>query len=210
MSVASVIKGVLRGGTEEKAVQVGAFGDLFVAQGLPPYTEISRKGEGWTISTATAFAPVAAVPTVTAALELFNNKLSTREVMVVADLFAFQLLSTAAGQTYGIWAMVTTQKAAPSNTALDIYSLSGRDKMTTVASSGLISAVGTTVVANGWRPWGPVQAWGTGVATPGNSLHAEVGGKLIVPAGCSLCVTVAGSLATASTFQCGASFYWVA
>ena len=43
----------------------------------------------------------------------------------------------------------------------------------------------------------------TAAATPGNGWHAEVNGRLIVPPGASLCVTVAGSLATASSFQEG-------
>lgn len=185
--------------------------EQLIAQGLPQYTEMSRLGDGWTIQTATAFAPVAAVPSTTARLELFNNTAgASSKVMVVKDLFAFQLLSTAATQTYSIWAMVTTTKAAPTNTALDLCSLSGKPKITTTAASQVVSAVDTTVVANGWRPWGSVQAWGDAAATPGNAWSAPVDGALLVPPGASLCVVVAGSIATASSFHCGATFYMAA
>jgi hypothetical protein len=62
------------------------------------------------------------------------------------------------------------------------------------------------VVANGWRPWGAVQAWGTAAALPGNSWSVPVNGKLLVPPRCSICVTVAGTVATASSFRAGLTF----
>ena len=114
-----------------------------------------------------------------------------------------------ATQTYAIWAQVTISKAAPTAAALTIASRNGQAAVTGATGSFVVPAVDTTVVANGWRPFGPVQAWGTAAATPGNSLVAPVDGALIVPPGSSLCVCVVGSLATASTFQVGAGFYMV-
>lgn len=180
---------------------------LPVSQVLPPFYEITRLNDGWTVQTATLFAPIAAYPSTTARLEAFNNR--PGYVMVIEGLFAAQVLSTAATQTYAIFAMVTTSKAAPTNTALTVASLSGRPSYATTAASDLVTAVDTTVVANGWRPWGNPQAWGTAAATPGNAWSADVHGKLIVPQNASLCVAPAGSLATASSFQCGFSFYWL-
>lgn len=182
--------------------------DLRVAAGLPPYAEISRKRNGWTVGTTTLFAPLVAYPGTTAILEVHNNY-NTDTVLVVSDFYAAQILSTAAQQTYAIYAMVTTSKAVPTLTALDLFSMSGKAKVTTTASGEIVTGVGTTVVANGWRPWGEVQAWGLATATPGNGWSVDVGGKLIVPPGCSLCMHVVGALATASSFQCGASFYVV-
>lgn len=181
--------------------------ELLVAQGLPAYAEMSRLGDGWTVQTATLFAPIAAYPSTTARLEIFNNR--PGYVLVVADLFAAQVLSTAATQTYAIGAMVTTSKAAPTNAALVIASTSGKAAVTTTAASDLITALDTTVVANGWRPWGAVQAWGTAAALPGNAWSAPVDGKLWVPENCSLCISPFGTVATASSFQCGATVYWV-
>ena len=180
--------------------------EQLVAQGVPPYTEMSRRGNGWTVQTSTLFAPIAAYPSTLTRLEGFNN--NPGYAMIIVDLFAAQVLSTAATQSYAIGAMVTTAKAAPSNTALAVASLSGKNSYTTTAAGPIITAVDTTVVANGWRPWGNPQAWGTAAATPGNAWSAEVNGKLIVPFGASICVAPFGSLATASTFQCGFSFYW--
>lgn len=174
---------------------------------LPPFTEITRRGTGFTVGTSTLFAPIVAYPTTTAELEVYNN--STSKLLVVSDLYAAQILSTAATQTYAIYAMVTTLKAVPTLTALNLYSLTGQPIVVPTAAGEIVTGVGTTVVANGWRPWGTVQAWGTAAATPGNSWSVPVDGKLIVPPGCSLCLHIVGSLATASTFQCGATMYMV-
>ena len=182
-------------------------GNQFVNVGAAPYEEVTRQGQMWTVQTATLFAPIAAWPSTTARLEGFNNK--SGYVMVVVDVFAMQVLSTAIVQTYGVAAMVTTSKAAPTNTALLVASCSGKLSFTTTAASDLITAVDTTVVANGWRPYGPGQgAWGLAAATPGNCWSAEVNGKLEVPQNASICVAPMGSLATASSFQCGFTFYW--
>lgn len=174
---------------------------------LPPFTEITRRGEGFTVGTSTLFAPLVAYPTTTAALEVYNN--SSDKLLVVGDLYAAQILSTAATQTYAIFAMVTTLKAVPTLGALSLFSLTGKPIVTPTAASEVVTGVGTTVIANGWRPWGSVQSWGTAAATPGNAWSAPVDGKLVVPPGASLCVHVVGSLATASSFQCGATIYKV-
>ena len=183
-----------------------------ISQGNPPYTELSRQGVGWNVSLASAVAPIAAVPTTTAQLEIFNNSAGPSAfVMVIDSLFGFELLSTNIVRTASIWAMVTTQKAAPTNTALNVFSHSGRPLYATTAASRIITGVGiaTGVVANGWRPWGPVEAWapapGAGVP-PGNSFEAPVQGKLEVPPGCSLALQVVSSAAT-GTYTYGASWY---
>lgn len=204
------VKATTRGGAAgglSALVEQNELHELFTAQGLPPFTEVTRKGDGWSIQTSTLFAPLVAVPTTVAALEIYNNMLAASVALVISDVFAMQVLATAAAQTYAIYACVSTQKAAPANSALDIFSSSGRAKYTTSAAGRIIAGIGTTVVANGWRPWGPPQAWGTATATPGNAWNAPVDGKLIVPPGCALLLHVVGALATASTFQVGASWY---
>lgn len=178
--------------------------NLVTADGMPPYTEIARRGEGYTVGTSTLFAPLVAYPTTTAALEVYNN--GTR-ALIVSDFYAAQILSTAATQTYAIYAMVTTLKAVPTLTAVTMYSMSGKSAITPTAAGEIVTGIGTTVIANGWRPWGAVQAWGTAAATPGNSWSVPVEGKIVVPPGASVCMHVVGSLATASTFQCGMTFY---
>ena len=71
------------------------------------------------------------------------------------QLFAEQILSTAASQTYAIYACVAKAVAAgPAVTALTVFSNNGGGSYSAGAGSGrLVTGVGTTVVANGWRPW---------------------------------------------------------
>lgn len=207
MEMSVIVKGTIKGTSTEKEIALDSFGHQFNAPAFPPFYETQRRTDGWTVQTATLFAPLVAVPTTTAALEIYNN--SSSRLMVISELFADQILSTAATQTYAIYAMVSTQKAIPTLTALTLASLSGKALITPTATSEAVTGVGTTVIANGWRPWGPPQAWGTAAATPGNAWSVPVDGKMVIPSGCSLCLHVVGSLATASTFQVGASFDWV-
>lgn len=205
----TILRAIRRGGSSDGndyPLVANESKELIVAQGLPPYTEMTRLGEGWTVQTSTLFAPLVAVPSTTAALELWNNTNSGVD-LILDTVFADQILSTAATQTYAIYAMVTVPKAVPTLTALALNSMSGKAVLTSSVGAKVVTGVGTTVIANGWRPWGIAQAWGTAAATPGNAWHAEVNGRLIAPPGCSICLHVVGSLATASTFQVGASFY---
>ena len=202
-SIMRMIDRFLGGNDAEVSASADAQKNLLTAPGNPPYLEIRRGGDAWTVRTATLFAPVAAVPTTTARLEIFNNG---SRLLVVSDLHAMQILSTAAGQTYGIMAGITTKKVVPTLTALNLYSLSGKALIVPTVESEIVTAVDTTIVDNGLQPYGDVQAWGTGVATPGNAWSAKIDGKLVVPPKCSLVLHIMGSLATASTFHVGATF----
>jgi hypothetical protein len=179
-------------------------GDLMVSQNLPPYAELTRLGQGRTVQTATLFAPLVAIPTTTAALELFNNTLD--QVLLISDLFASEVLATAVADTKAIYAMITTKKVVPTLTALVLHSMSGKASITPTAVSDIVTGVGTTVIANGWRPWGNAIPWAVKAATPGYSWSVPTEGRLMVPPSCSLCLHVMGSLATASSFQVGCSF----
>ena len=202
-SLMKLINKFTGGLSAEVSAGADASGNLLVTQGNPSYAEIRRRGDAWTVQTATALTPLVAVPTTTAALEVYNN--GTRAI-VVSDLFAEQILATAAVQAYAIYAMISTQKAVPTLTALVLNSLSGKALITPTATSEVVTGVGTTVVANGWHPYGNPANFGLAAATPGNAWSADISGKLIVWPGTSLCLHIVGSLATASTFQVGCVF----
>ena len=202
----ATIKGVQRQ-TSDAEVNVGVEINrgLLVAQSLPPFAEHQRRGDGWTVGTATLFAPIVAFPTTTAQLEVYNNG---RRTMIISSLYASQIVGPTVQEAAGIFAMVSTQKAVPTLTALNVYSMSGKAIVVPTASSELVTGVGTTVVANGWRPWGPPISFGLGAAPPGSHWSAEIDGRIIVPPLCSLCMHIVASVATASAFQCGFSFAW--
>ena len=128
--------------------------------------------------------------------------------MVIRDLFIFRLLGTAAAQTYSLWAMITTTKAVPTLTALTLYSTEGKSAITPTAVSEAVTGVGTTVVANGWRPYGPPVGYITEAALPGTGFSWPIDGKIIIPRNCSLCLHAVGAT-TAGTVTLGCSFDWV-
>ena len=176
------------------------------SQGNPPYAETSRRGDGYNVSLASGVAPLVAVPSTVAALEVFNN--SATRIMVLRDLYAFRLLGTAAAQTWSVWGMVTTTKAAPTLTALSVYSTEGKSAITPTAQSEIVTGAGTTVVANGWRPYGPPIGYITEAALPNAAFSVPIDGKIIVPAECSFCMHAVGAT-TAGTLTLGFSFDWI-
>ena len=184
-------------------------GDLLVAQGLPQSVTMSSRYELFSVQTATLLAPLVAVPTTVTALELWVN-VASDYTMVVDSLFADQILGTAAAQAYAIYAQVTTAKAVPTLTALAVSSANGESSgYTSAVGSTVVTGVGTTIVANGWRPYGSAPGSALQAATPMHSWEAPIDGRLIVRPGRSLCAHIVGSLATASSFQVGAMFWMV-
>ena len=183
-------------------------GHALTSRGLPDFVEMERKYGAIQIQTATLFAPLVAVPSTAAALEVWVQSAGTN-ALVVESLFADQILATAAAQEYAIYAMVTVTKAIPSLTALTVTKVNGDAPYTPTVGTELVTGVGTTVVANGWRPYGPPHGGALAAATPMGSWEAPINGRLIVRPGHSLCVHIVGSLATASSFQCGVQGYMV-
>lgn len=182
---------------------------LLVSQDATPYQEITRTGNGYSTMTPTAFTSLTVFPTTAAKLELWNN-ITSGMTMVIDRLSAFQLVGPTVVQSFGIFAMVTAPKAIPTLTGIVIGSLNGRAPRTSTVGDRVVTGVGTSsLIATDWQPWGNPQSWGLGAATPGTALHAEVNGRLLVPPGCSLCLTVVASVATASGMQVGASWYEV-
>ncbi len=203
MEMAVVVKGTIKGTSTESEIATGASGDVFVSQHSARYQELSRLGQGWSTMQTAATAALVARPTTLTGLELWNG--STGGLCLVIDrLFSHWLVqsTTALGSGAGIYAMVTAAKAAPSTASLVIVGNSGK-----AYTGSVIPAVGTTVTANGWFPFGSsVKHESAGAVVPGGILEALVEGRLIVPPQCSLCVTVVSGYA-ADTFTSGATWY---
>src|SRR3990167_3498702 len=180
--------------------------NLLAALGNPPYMETARRGQGYTVSLASGVAPLVAVPSTVAALEVFNNHAT--KIMVIRDIYGFRLLGTAAAQVWSIWAMVTTTKAIPTLTALTVYSTAGKAATTPIAEGEIVTGVGTTVVANGWRPYGAPVGYITEAALPNAAQSWNIDGRIIVPKDCSFCMHAVGAT-TAGTLTLGFSFDWI-
>jgi len=178
--------------------------EQLVAQGLPSGTEMVRKGRAWGTMTVTAAAGIVVRPSTLAALELWNGYPTTNVGMslIIDRLFFFNLVSTAVVEGFSGWAQVTTTKAAPSTASLAVRGNSGKQGY----GGSVINAIGTTVLDNGWFPWGNAYNKAAGGVVPFGAISAEINGRLIVPPGSSLCLHVVSSLA-GETFTMGAMWY---
>lgn len=187
-------------------------GNLLVAQGpATPFSALNYGGGGWSCISA-AGTPLVVIPTTLCIFEIFNNTgiAGPPAFMEIEDLLAFHLLGTAAVHNVSLWAEVTAPKAAPSLSAVVVGSSSGRAPYTSTAGTPVVTAAGTTVVSAGWQPFGNPNVSTTSTALPGEAWRASVDGKLTVPPGCSLAITCVDALATGSSVQVGAFWYWKA
>jgi len=189
------------GGSDEVSTSGDAQRNMLVAQGNPSYMETRRRAESWSVFLATASEALAAMPDALAHLELHNNG---SRLVVVSDLHLWRLLGTAAGVGEHLWVMVT-KKAIPSLGALVLYSNSGKAAITPTATSEIVTGIDTTVIADGWMPYGPGAAY-LAAATPGTGFNLPIDGKLIVPPGCSICLAIGASVATNLAFHCGITY----
>lgn len=178
--------------------------NLLVAMGNPAYLETRRRGNAWTVMTATAPTALVDVPTTLAHLELYNN--STNKLLVVSDLHLWRLLGSTVVEAECLFAMITTMKTVPGTPALVLYSLSGKALLTPTVNAEIVTAVTTTVVANGWMPYGLPTSRTLGAATPGTGGRIPIDGKLVVPPGCSLCLAGVSSVNTATCLHVGVTF----
>lgn len=181
-------------------------GHQLVSGGLPPYTEMVRRGDRWKVTTATPFTPLVVLPTTLAALEVKNNRFGY--VMVIDTIFSWQLLGTAVVETHTPWAQVGAAVVS-ANTALVEYSANGKDSVISALATEAVCAINQTVVANGWEVFpGSSMNFGLAAATPGGANVGQVDGRLVVPYGKSVHVHCTSSVATASSKHVGVTWYW--
>lgn len=177
-------------------------GDLLVAQGLPPLTELVRLGKTWHMRTATAsaFDLVAAQPTTLAVAILYNNEPVGGKSYVIHDISASIIVSSAAASQLTLLAQVlpnagsTATAPTHSSTTTLITNMAGVSN----AYDGLaLRAVNvTTFVANLWKIVGV--SGGHAAANIGAGVFADIAGGIIIPPKGALGVNlVAGTVATA-------------
>ena len=178
----------------------GPVGDLYTSDIFPSGAELSRRYPSFSLCQATGTAPLVAIPTTTTAFELYNNTASvgTESYLIIDSIFSFRLLGTAAGFTWGLWGCVASAKAAPTGEALNLGSLAGKPtRALLTAGDSLLVGRGTTVIANGWRPWGVATIeLHTESAVPQGTLAVDVFGKMIVPPSAALCLHAVANTAT--------------
>jgi hypothetical protein len=176
--------------------------EQIVAAGLPSYTEMTRKGNGWSVMSVVAVAGLVVRPSTVAAFEIWNGYATGGKSLIVDRLFYFNLVSTNVIEGFSGWAQVAAAKAAPSAGANVIT----RGHSGKAYPGPVIAGLGTTVIDSGWFPWGQAISKGAGGVVPFGAIDTRVEGRLIVPPQCALCLHVVSSL-VGQTFTQGASWY---
>lgn len=202
----TVIKGIKFGTTsEEIEVAVDKDGQVLFNQVLPPYTEITRRGETWSAMTTAAVAGLVVRPSTTALATLFNNNPSGSKICFVIDrAFAFNLVSTTGlVSPAGLWLCV--HPPGLSSPTDEITARASSSGQVATNSSNAFFVVDMAVTDNGWFPWGLTSQSATGIL-PGSILTADVKGRIIVPPQCGVSAQVV-SADTGETFTAG--FSWI-
>ena len=180
-------------------------GGLLVSHSLPRYTEITRRGGGWSLMNTAALAALVIRPSTLSNFTLFNNNPSGSDLCYIIDrAFAFNLVSTAAQARSGLWLCVHPPGlVTPAN---DITARASSSGKVTANEANAMGDTNMTVTDDGWFPWGP---WSdvepTGVL-PGAIMVAEIEGRLIVPPQCGISTQVVSGV-VGNTFTSGFSFY---
>ena len=188
-------------GQAERTAELNERGEQLIAHGLLPYTEMTRKGQGWGTMSTAAVAALVVRPSTVAAFEVFNAYPSGGPSLIVDRLFWFNLVSTNVVEGFSGWAQVTAPKTAPTSGSFTVRGNSGK-----AYGGPVIAAAGTTVLDSRWFPWGNAYSKGAGGVVPFGAIEAQVNGRLIVPPQCSLCLHVVAAL-VGDTFTQGAMWY---
>lgn len=201
--MAEAEQGSIRNGVvfSQATIALNQLAEQLVAGGLPPYTEMVRRGSAWATMSTSAVAALVVRPTTVAAFEIFNGYASGGKSLIIDRLFWHNLVSTNVIESFTGWAAVTAAKAAVTSGSFVVRGASGKSY-----GGAVIAAASTTVLDSGWFPWGGGFTKGAGGVVPHGAICAEVNGRLIVPPQCSLCLHVVASL-VGQTFTQGASWF---
>lgn len=178
-------------------------GDHLTAQSLPPYAEVVRMGNTWTMRTATAsaFNLVAALPTTLAVAVLHNGEASGGRCYVIHSIFVTSIVTTAALTSMSLLAQVLPNAGnaatAPTHSAATtlITNRSGSSKNYDGLAKRAVNV--TTFLTDLWEVVGTTA--GSATASIATGVYADIGGGIIIPPGGALGMNViAGTVATAS------------
>jgi len=189
----------------EASVALNPRGETLTAQGLPPYTELSRLGCGWQVMDTSATAGLVIRPSTVAGLTLYNGNAAGGASYIIDAVMAFNLVKTNVVEAWGVWACLHRSMTAPTADITAIKSMSG---VATYPGLAVVDT-GATVVDDGWFPIGaPGLGTGAGGVTPGMSVVIPIEGRFIVRPGGGISMNCVGSL-VGQTFTHGFRWYEV-
>ena len=177
-------------------------GDFLIAQSLPPYADLVRLGNTWTMRTATAsaFNLVAALPTTLATAILYNGEASGGKSYVIHSAFVTTIVTTTALTSVSLLAQILPNNGnsatAPTHSATTTLLTSNSGRQSYGGNARRAINV-TTFFTDLWQVIG--QGHGAATASIATGAFGEVGGQIIIPPGGALGLNaIAGTVATAA------------
>jgi len=206
MTESTILKGASRVADEEKHLQTNDIGDLLVAEGLPPYAEMTRRGNGWQVIATSAVAGLVVRPSTTAMITLWNGEGTSGKSYIIDRVFTHCLVSVAAAGRFMIWGCIhpagmanpTSELAA---SATNITGMSGK-----LYSGSAVVNLALGCVDNGWFPLSSSVDYEPSGVLPGAGIVQNIEGRLIIPPQAAISLQVVTSANTA-TFCTGLSWY---
>lgn len=200
IKIAGRVRGLFAGNypenREDEQIHVNSRGDMLVSQSMPERAELVRMGDSWQVMTSSAIAPLTAIPTTTGGLNLWNGEQSNGKSYVIDRVQVSEIVvdATQSNSTAVFACLVRPPVATPTDAALTIRSMSGRN-----AYSGRArTTVNAAVTNDGWFPIGtsaPTAAAAAGSAWKVTDI--PINGLYIIPPGAQFCVHAAKAAATA-------------
>ena len=203
----TLVEALTRASHERLNLDLNDIGDLQVAQGLPRYTEMTRRGHAWQVIATTASASLVVRPDTTAALTLWNGEGTNGKSYIVDRIFAHMLVSDNADGRFMLWACVHPQ-GMTKPTADITRAVTNLVGMSGLYYSGMaVVDVEATVADNGWYPVSSSVSYELTGVLPGAGIVANIEGRLIVPPQGGISIQVVSSDADESTPVVGLSWY---
>ena len=156
-SIAGRVRGIFAGQSygenrEDELLHINPRGDLIVTQGLPELAEICRLGNSWQASYGTGVTALAALPTTTAHLSLYNGEPANGNCYVIDTIGCWSAVQDVTqGQNTALFAMnnrITSAYSRPTASAMNIASLLGKGAY----GGNAVFANSLGVVNDGWFP----------------------------------------------------------
>lgn len=179
--------------------------EVLIAQAAAPYREITRVGRSFQITTTTAVAAAAAIPSTAGGLSLYNNEPDGGRSYVI-DFVSANGVATAAlaGHAQLLVLQGQVRETAPTNSALIAKKMNGLGggsndtRARTILTATALPA--TTGIAADWFPVGMGVERAAATSVPGQGLYWESNGRIICPPGRYFSLQVLADT-VASTFQ---------
>ena len=205
--ITSLLRAIYSGGGNEaeRSVLTDRPGNVLMAQGLSPYAEMTRKGQGWSAMNTTALAALVVRPSTLSNCTLFNNEPEGGLTYIIDRAFGFNLVTTAAEGRQGMWLC-----CHPRGLVSPVNDITARGSHACKANYGgrAFLATNFTVTNNGWFPVGQTtDVEPTGVL-PGAVLTWHAEGRLLVPPQCGISTQFVASV-VGETWTSGFAWYEV-